>query len=48
MDAEDKKAFFGGLEKKVEKVNEKLQNLHQWVHSNIENLDYGAGICLLP
>ncbi|KAL8115074.1 hypothetical protein AgCh_021775 [Apium graveolens] len=42
MDAEDKKAFFGGLEKKVEKVNEKLQNLHQWVHSNIENLDYGA------
>ncbi|WOG86826.1 hypothetical protein DCAR_0206044 [Daucus carota subsp. sativus] len=42
MDAEDKKAFFGGLEKKVEKVNEKLQNLHQWVHSNVENLDYGA------
>lgn len=42
MDVEDKKAFFGGLEKKVEKVNEKLQNLHQWVHSNIENLDYGA------
>lgn len=42
MDAEDKKAFFGGLEKKVDKVNEKLQNLHQWVHSNIENLDYGA------
>lgn len=42
MDSEDKKAFFGGLEKKVEKVNEKLQNLHQWVHSNIENLDYGA------
>lgn len=47
MDAEDKKAFFGGLEKKVEKVNEKLQNLHQWVHSNIENLDYGAGIFLV-
>lgn len=47
MDAEDKQAFFDGLEKKVEKETEKLQNLHQWVHSNIENLDYGAdGISL--
>ncbi|KAM7476532.1 hypothetical protein LguiB_023775 [Lonicera macranthoides] len=42
MDAEDKNAFFEGLEKKVEKVNEKLQPLHEFLHSNIENLDYGA------
>ncbi|KAK3037330.1 hypothetical protein RJ639_032092 [Escallonia herrerae] len=47
MDAEDKLAFFEGLEKKVEKENEKLQKLHQYLHSNIENLDYGAdGISL--
>ncbi|KAK9910184.1 hypothetical protein M0R45_034155 [Rubus argutus] len=43
MDAEDKVAFFKGLEKKVEKENEKLSELHGWLHSNIENLDYGAG-----
>lgn len=42
MDAQDKVAFFKGLEKKVEKENEKLLNFHEWVHSNIENLDYGA------
>ncbi|GLT76999.1 hypothetical protein SLA2020_486280 [Shorea laevis] len=42
MDAEDKRAFFHGLEKKVEKENEKLSHLHEWLHSNIENLDYGA------
>ncbi|KAJ9556133.1 hypothetical protein OSB04_010747 [Centaurea solstitialis] len=47
MDAEDKALFFKGLEEKVEKENEKLQALHEYVHSNIENLDYGAdGISL--
>ncbi|XWS46237.1 hypothetical protein CRYUN_Cryun14cG0047300 [Craigia yunnanensis] len=47
MDAEEKLAFFQGLEKKVEKENEKLSHLHEWLHSNIENLDYGAdGISL--
>ncbi|KAK3194619.1 hypothetical protein Dsin_025929 [Dipteronia sinensis] len=47
MDAEDKCAFFQGLEKKVEKVNEKLSHVHEFLHSNIENLDYGAdGISL--
>lgn len=43
MDSEDKDLFFKGLEKKVEKENEKLRVLHEYVHSNIENLDYGAG-----
>ncbi|XP_028779859.1 uncharacterized protein LOC114736235 [Neltuma alba] len=43
----DKEAFFRGLEKKVEKENTKLSYLHEWLHSNIENLDYGAdGISL--
>ncbi|KAL5571431.1 hypothetical protein UlMin_021028 [Ulmus minor] len=42
MDSEDKRAFFNGLEKKVEIENEKLLKLHDWLHSNIENLDYGA------
>lgn len=42
MDDEEKLAFFTGLEKKVEQENAKLLNLHEWVHSNIENLDYGA------
>uniref|UniRef100_A0A5B7BT08 Embryo defective 1703 n=1 Tax=Davidia involucrata TaxID=16924 RepID=A0A5B7BT08_DAVIN len=47
MDAEDKLAFFEGLERKVEKENEKLLNLHEWIHSNVENIDYGAdGISL--
>ncbi|KAK1285159.1 hypothetical protein QJS10_CPB20g01816 [Acorus calamus] len=47
MAAEDKQAFFVGLEKKAEKVNKKLSGLHEWVHSKIENLDYGAdGISL--
>ncbi|GMN42906.1 hypothetical protein TIFTF001_012111 [Ficus carica] len=47
MDSEDKHAFFEGLEKKVERENEKLSTLHEWLHSNIENLDYGAdGISL--
>ncbi|GMI66788.1 embryo defective 1703 [Hibiscus trionum] len=47
MDAEEKLAFFQGLEKKVEKENKKLTHLHEWFHSNIENLDYGAdGISL--
>ncbi|KAH7519477.1 hypothetical protein FEM48_Zijuj08G0040500 [Ziziphus jujuba var. spinosa] len=47
LNAEDKLAFFNGLEKKVERENEKLLKLHEWLHSNIENLDYGAdGISL--
>lgn len=47
MDAEDKLKFFKGLEEKVEKENEKLFQVHEYLHSNIENLDYGAGNCLL-
>lgn len=43
MHDEEKLAFFTGLEKKVEQENAKLLNLHEWVHSNIENLDYGEG-----
>ncbi|CAA0816633.1 embryo defective 1703 [Striga hermonthica] len=39
---EDKHAFFSGLEKKVQQENEKLLKLHEYFHSNIENLDYGA------
>ncbi|PON36477.1 embryo defective [Parasponia andersonii] len=47
MEAEDKNAFFKGLEKKVDRENEKLLKLHEYFHSNIENLDYGAdGISL--
>ncbi|KAF3439859.1 hypothetical protein FNV43_RR18137 [Rhamnella rubrinervis] len=47
LNAEDKLAFFNGLGKKVERENEKLSKLHEWLHSNIENLDYGAdGISL--
>ncbi|XP_076903470.1 uncharacterized protein LOC143558530 isoform X1 [Bidens hawaiensis] len=47
MDAQDKALFFKGLEEKVEKENEKLAHLHEYLHSNIENLDYGAdGISL--
>ncbi|KDP28484.1 hypothetical protein JCGZ_14255 [Jatropha curcas] len=47
MDAEDKTKFLKGLEKKVEKENEKLSRVHEYLHSNIENLDYGAdGISL--
>lgn len=47
MDANDKQAFFEGLERKAEKVNKKLVGLHEWIHSRVENLDYGAdGISL--
>ncbi|GER48677.1 hypothetical protein STAS_25843 [Striga asiatica] len=47
MNEEDKHAFFSGLEKKVQQENEKLLKLHEYFHSNIENLDYGAdGISL--
>ncbi|KAJ6799464.1 uncharacterized protein M6B38_206890 [Iris pallida] len=47
MDADDQHAFFEGLERKAEKVNEKLLGVHEWVHSRIENLDYGTdGISL--
>ncbi|KAM2483477.1 hypothetical protein ACFX1W_041103 [Malus domestica] len=42
MDAEDKDAFFKGLEKKVEKESTNLTKLHELLHSNIENLTYGA------
>ncbi|XP_059651232.1 uncharacterized protein LOC132298900 isoform X2 [Cornus florida] len=42
IDDEDKLMFFEGLERKVEKESDKLLNLHEWLHSNIENLDYGA------
>ncbi|XP_015937679.1 uncharacterized protein LOC107463403 [Arachis duranensis] len=42
MNAEDKEAFFRGLEKKVEIENKKLSHIHEWLHANIENLDYGA------
>lgn len=45
MDEEDKIAFFKGLEKKVERENEQLLELHEFLHSNIENLDYGTGTC---
>lgn len=51
MDEADKLAFFNGLEKKVEQENTKLLKLHEYLHSNIENLDYGAGkiylLCIL-
>lgn len=43
INAGDKAMFLQGLEKKVEKENEKLSHLHQWIHSNVENLDYGVG-----
>lgn len=47
IDDKDKEAFFRGLEKKVDKENRQLSYLHEWLHSNIENLDYGAdGISL--
>lgn len=42
INAGDKAMFLQGLEKKVEKENEKLSHLHQWIHSNVENLDYGV------
>ncbi|XP_027335946.1 uncharacterized protein LOC113849903 [Abrus precatorius] len=42
MNAGDKETFFRGLEKKVEKENTKLSHIHEWLHSNIENIDYGA------
>ncbi|KNA18160.1 hypothetical protein SOVF_073400 [Spinacia oleracea] len=42
MDPEDKVAFYKGLDSKVEKVNQELSILHEWLHSNIENVDYGA------
>ncbi|KAJ4808297.1 hypothetical protein LUZ62_020863 [Rhynchospora pubera] len=42
MDESEKQAFFEGLEKKIERASEKLLPLHQYLHSKIENLDYGA------
>ncbi|GAB2217467.1 hypothetical protein Drorol1_Dr00000659 [Drosera rotundifolia] len=42
MEPEDKATFFKGLEKKVEIETQKMATLHQFLHSNIENLDYGA------
>ncbi|ONK80151.1 uncharacterized protein A4U43_C01F14440 [Asparagus officinalis] len=47
IDDVDQRAFFKGLELKAEKLNGKLSGLHEWVHSRIENLDYGSdGISL--
>ncbi|KAL1549748.1 hypothetical protein AAHA92_17810 [Salvia divinorum] len=43
-DAENKLTFFNGLDKKVEQENKKLLKLHEYLHSNIEKLDYGADI----
>ncbi|EPS64398.1 hypothetical protein M569_10382, partial [Genlisea aurea] len=44
---EDKCSFFHGLGKRVEAENKKLLHLHEYLHSNIENLDYGSdGISL--
>jgi len=48
MKDEDKDAFFRGLEKQVDKENKKLSHLHEWLHSNIENIDYGAGNLSVP
>ncbi|KAJ1690819.1 hypothetical protein LUZ63_014974 [Rhynchospora breviuscula] len=42
LDEGEKRAFVEGLEKKIERANEKLLPLHQYLHSKIENLDYGA------
>lgn len=42
MDADDRRAFFEGLEKKVEKQNSELSKIHEYIHSRVENLDYGA------
>ncbi|KAL5998937.1 hypothetical protein ACLOJK_009886 [Asimina triloba] len=44
MDAEDKQVFFKGLEKKVAKANDKLAVLHEFIHSKVENVDYGADV----
>ncbi|XP_042479545.1 uncharacterized protein LOC122060507 [Macadamia integrifolia] len=47
MDADDKRVFFNGLERKAEIENAKLSNLHEWIHSRVENIDYGTdGISL--
>lgn len=43
MTDDDQSAFFNGLEKKAEKMNTKLLGLHDYLHSRIENLNYGAG-----
>uniref|UniRef100_A0A7N0UK75 Uncharacterized protein n=1 Tax=Kalanchoe fedtschenkoi TaxID=63787 RepID=A0A7N0UK75_KALFE len=42
MSNEDQVAFFDGLQKKVEQENKKLLKVHEYVHSNVENLNYGA------
>ncbi|KAK8914124.1 hypothetical protein KSP39_PZI023557 [Platanthera zijinensis] len=42
MDVEDQQAFFHGLDHKAEKVNKKLVGVYKWIHSKIENLDYGT------
>lgn len=42
MTADDQNAFFNGLEKKADKMNTKLLGLHDYLHSRIENLNYGA------
>ncbi|CAM8989924.1 unnamed protein product [Rhodiola kirilowii] len=42
MSNEDRAAFFDGLQKKVEQENKSLLKVHEYVHSNVENLNYGA------
>ena len=44
MGPNEKDAFFSGLERKAEKVNAKMSALHEYLHSKIENIDYGIGI----
>ena len=43
MSNDDQHTYFEGLVKKAEKVNGKLLGLHEFIHSRIENIDYGAG-----
>lgn len=44
MDSEDKIVFYKGFEGIVEKENEKLLILYEWLYLNIENVDYGVGM----
>lgn len=43
MDADEKVAFFEGLERKVERENNRMSALHEFIHTKIENIDYGIG-----
>ncbi|CAA6665741.1 unnamed protein product [Spirodela intermedia] len=47
MDPDEKVAFFEGLERKVERENNRMLALHEFIHTKIENIDYGIdGISL--